>query len=125
MVIGYYGYFASALGTTGHDPPLKSIWNVFPRAVGDAAWYTATYPGLAGLVWSFFKQSVLKQMLTEGEGYLMTFLNVLNFSEQGVYNVVNNLGSLFARFLFQPIEETFYTYFAGQLGRSSEKLLSK
>ena len=47
----------------------------------------------------------------------MTFFNVMTFSEQGVYNVVDNLGSLLARFLFQPIEETFYTFFAGLLGR--------
>ena len=33
--------------------------------------------------------------------YLMTFLNVLDFTEQGVYDVITNLGSLVARFLFQ------------------------
>nr|XP_042140442.1 protein RFT1 homolog isoform X2 [Peromyscus maniculatus bairdii] len=37
----------------------------------------------AKLTWSFFKQSFLKQILTEGERYVMTFLNVLNFGDQG------------------------------------------
>ena len=30
--------------------------------------------------------------------------------DQGLYEIVNNLGSLFARFLFQPLEEGFYLY---------------
>ncbi|XP_043934111.1 protein RFT1 homolog [Protopterus annectens] len=72
---------------------------------------------LSLLTWSFFKQSFLKQVLTEGERYVMTFLNVLNFGDQGVYDVVNNLGSLVARFLFLPIEESFYIFFVKVLER--------
>ena len=68
--------------------------------------------GLAQLTWGFFKQGVLKQLLTEGERYVMTVFSVLTFTEQGVYDVVNNLGSLAARFLFLPIEESSYFYFA-------------
>ncbi|KAL2299712.1 hypothetical protein Nmel_012557 [Mimus melanotis] len=71
----------------------------------------------ARLTWSFFKQSFLKQILTEGERYMMTFLNVLNFGDQGVYDIVNNLGSLVARFIFLPIEESFYVFFAKVLER--------
>lgn len=41
----------------------------------------------------------------------MTLFNVLSFYEQGIYDVVNNLGSLAARFLFRPIEESAYFYF--------------
>ncbi|XP_073498830.1 man(5)GlcNAc(2)-PP-dolichol translocation protein RFT1-like [Phyllobates terribilis] len=47
----------------------------------------------------------------------MTFLNVLSFGDQGVYNIVNNLGSLVARFVFLPIEESFYVYFSKVLER--------
>ncbi|KAK1161340.1 hypothetical protein AOXY_G18827 [Acipenser oxyrinchus oxyrinchus] len=75
---------------------------------------------LAKLTWSFFKQSFLKQILTEGERYVMTFLNVLNFGDQGVYDIVNNLGSLVARFIFQPIEESFYIFFAKVLERGKQ-----
>ncbi|NXH19833.1 RFT1 protein, partial [Bucco capensis] len=71
----------------------------------------------ARLTWSFFKQSFLKQILTEGERYVMTFLNVLSFGDQGVYDIVNNLGSLVARFIFLPIEENFYVFFATVLRR--------
>ncbi|KAF3689795.1 Protein RFT1 -like protein [Channa argus] len=75
---------------------------------------------LAQLTWSFFKQSFLKQILTEGERYVMTFLNVLNFGDQGIYDIVNNLGSMVARFIFLPIEESFYIFFAKVLERGRD-----
>lgn len=50
----------------------------------------------------------------------MTFLNVLSFGEQGVYDIVNNLGSMVARFLFLPIEESFYVFFAKVLQRGRD-----
>uniref|UniRef100_A0A9L0RT98 Protein RFT1 homolog n=1 Tax=Equus caballus TaxID=9796 RepID=A0A9L0RT98_HORSE len=79
----------------------------------------------AKLTWSFFKQSFLKQILTEGERYVMTFLNVLNFGDQGIYDIVNNLGSLVARLIFQPIEESFYIFFAKVLERGKDATLQK
>ncbi|XP_042195504.1 protein RFT1 homolog isoform X4 [Callorhinchus milii] len=80
---------------------------------------------LAALTWSFYKQSFLKQVLTEGERYVMTFLNVLNFGDQGVYDIVNNLGSLVARFVFLPIEESFYIFFAKVLERGKGSVMQK
>lgn len=62
------------------------------------------------LIILFFNQSFLKQLLTEGEKYLLSFSSV-SMHDQGVYEVVNNLGSLFARFLFQPLEEGCYLFF--------------
>lgn len=50
----------------------------------------------------------------------MTFLNVLSFREQGVYDIVNNLGSMVARFIFLPIEESFYVFFAKVLERGRD-----
>ncbi|XP_068951582.1 man(5)GlcNAc(2)-PP-dolichol translocation protein RFT1 isoform X2 [Petaurus breviceps papuanus] len=79
----------------------------------------------AKLTWSFFQQSFLKQILTEGERYVMTFLNVLNFGDQGVYDIVNNLGSLVARLVFQPVEESFYIFFAKVLERGKSVKLQK
>nr|CAG4651756.1 EOG090X04LH [Triops cancriformis] len=74
---------------------------------------------LAKLTWSFFKQGILKQVLTEGERYIMTIFGVLSFAEQGVYDVVNNLGSMAARFIFLPIEESGYFYFAQMIHRDA------
>jgi oligosaccharide translocation protein RFT1 len=103
----------------GELAPLVTATDLLPGA--DAAtgtsWPLALPPDLSERAWNFWKQSLLKQFLTEGEGFLMTFLGVLSFSEQGVYNVINNLGSLIPRFLFAPIEETFFTYFAGLVGQ--------
>lgn len=39
------------------------------------------------------------------------------FFFSGVYDIVNNLGSLVARFIFLPIEESFYVFFAKVLER--------
>ncbi|OXU21372.1 hypothetical protein TSAR_005295 [Trichomalopsis sarcophagae] len=72
---------------------------------------------LSTLTISFFKQGILKQVLTEGERLIMTILPVLTFAEQGVYEVVNNLGSLAARFIFRPIEESGYFYFTQMVQR--------
>jgi oligosaccharide translocation protein RFT1 len=61
----------------------------------------------------------MKQILTEGERYIMTLFSVLTFSEQGVYDIVNNLGSLAARFLFRPVEESAYFYFSQMVARDT------
>ena len=47
----------------------------------------------------------------------MSMSPVLNFSEQATYDVVNNLGSLAARFIFRPIEESSYFYFTQTIAR--------
>lgn len=47
----------------------------------------------------------------------MTLFSVLTFHEQGMYDVVNNIGSLAARFLFRPVEESSYFYFSQLIHR--------
>ncbi|OQR73508.1 protein RFT1-like [Tropilaelaps mercedesae] len=69
---------------------------------------------VGGLVASFMKQTAFKQVLTEGERYVMTAFCVLDFASQGVYEAVNNLGSLAARYIFRQVEENGYLLF-GQL----------
>ncbi|XP_039287044.1 protein RFT1 homolog [Nilaparvata lugens] len=71
------------------------------------------------LTWTFMKQGVMKQVLTEGERYIMTLFSVLTFSEQGVFDIVNNLGSLAARLLFRPIEDNAYFYFSQRVHRDT------
>ena len=66
----------------------------------------------------FFSQSVIKQLLTEGEKYIMTVFSSLSYSEQGMYDVINNLGSLCARIIFKPIEEGGYLYFSQIISRN-------
>uniref|UniRef100_A0A3B4YZ46 Protein RFT1 homolog n=1 Tax=Stegastes partitus TaxID=144197 RepID=A0A3B4YZ46_9TELE len=113
LVLCYAVYFIRFLGSkeaAKKNFPLQHVRDLLPcRPLVD--WT------LARLTWSFFKQSFLKQILTEGERYVMTFLNVLSFGDQGVYDIVNNLGSMVARFIFLPIEESFYIFFAKVLER--------
>ncbi|ALC48783.1 CG3149 [Drosophila busckii] len=78
---------------------------------------------LQTLTLSFVKQGVLKQILTEGEKYVMSVSPVLSFGEQATYDVVNNLGSMAARFIFRPIEDSAYFYFTQTISR--ETRLSK
>ena len=42
-----------------------------------------------------------------------------------MYDIVNNLGSLVARLIFQPIEESFYIFFAKVLEREKDATLQK
>ncbi|XP_077181872.1 man(5)GlcNAc(2)-PP-dolichol translocation protein RFT1 isoform X1 [Paroedura picta] len=125
LVLCYIIYFMNFLGSpeaTKKSFPVTSLKSILPSLVHDEElvnWKEAR------LTWSFFKQSFLKQILTEGERYVMTFLNVLNFGDQGVYDIVNNLGSLTARFVFLPIEESFYVYFAKVLERGKDIKLQK
>ncbi|KAM8914710.1 man(5)GlcNAc(2)-PP-dolichol translocation protein RFT1 isoform 1-T2 [Spinachia spinachia] len=120
LVLCYAVYFIRFLASESAAKegfPLRRAADLLPcRAAGEPLvdWT------LAKLTWSFFKQSFLKQILTEGERYVMTFFNVLSFGDQGVYDIVNNLGSMVARFIFLPIEESFYIFFAKVLERGRD-----
>ncbi|XP_042195502.1 protein RFT1 homolog isoform X2 [Callorhinchus milii] len=125
LLISYVLYFVTFIGS--HEAqknsfPLTRVIDLLPKSINDQ---TILDWKLAALTWSFYKQSFLKQVLTEGERYVMTFLNVLNFGDQGVYDIVNNLGSLVARFVFLPIEESFYIFFAKVLERGKGSVMQK
>lgn len=55
-------------------------------------------------------QSLQKLILQEGEKFVL--FGVSTLADQGIYAVVNNLGSLVARFLFQPLEEISFSIFS-------------
>lgn len=126
LVLCYVVYFTKLLLSPGSTKPqilpVSGITDLLPSLTRTGAFVNWKE---AKLTWSFFKQSFLKQILTEGERYVMTFLNVLNFGDQGVYDIVNNLGSLVARLIFQPIEESFYIFFAKVLEREKDAALQK
>uniref|UniRef100_A0A673UM78 Protein RFT1 homolog n=1 Tax=Suricata suricatta TaxID=37032 RepID=A0A673UM78_SURSU len=126
LVLCYVIYFTKLLGssesTKQQTLPVSRMTDLLPNITRNRAFVNWKE---AKLTWSFFKQSLLKQILTEGERYVMTFLNVLNFGDQGVYDIVNNLGSLVARLIFQPIEESFYIFFAKVLERGKDATLQK
>ena len=65
---------------------------------------------LVYLAGNLYGQSVLKQLLTNGDSYLIASFTSL--SAQGSYALAANYGGLIARILFQPIEESSRSYFA-------------
>ncbi|XP_022113778.2 protein RFT1 homolog [Pieris rapae] len=103
------------LYTNMDDFDFTSIRDFLPKFSG--SFNNIFDKNLSSLTVSFAKQGVVKQLLTEGEKYVMSMSPVMSFSEQAVYDVVNNLGSLAARFIFRPIEESSYFYFTQMLNR--------
>lgn len=97
------------------DFQFDSLKDFFPQWLGNVS--ETFNKTLSALTISFAKQGVVKQVLTEGEKYVMSISPVLSFSEQATYDVVNNLGSLAARFIFRPIEDSSYFYFTQMVNR--------
>ncbi|KAJ7611578.1 Rft protein-domain-containing protein [Roridomyces roridus] len=59
---------------------------------------------ISWLSWTMTSQSVIKHFLTEGDKFVLGAFSPL--SDQGGYAIAVNYGSLIARIIFQPIEET-------------------
>ncbi|XP_070496032.1 man(5)GlcNAc(2)-PP-dolichol translocation protein RFT1 [Chironomus tepperi] len=98
-----------------NDFPFNSVTEMVPTVLKNPG--SAFNSDLNKLVLSFIKQGILKQVLTEGEKYVMSISPVLNFQQQAVYDIVNNMGSLAARFIFRPIEDSSYFYFTQTIAR--------
>ncbi|KRY12398.1 Protein RFT1 -like protein [Trichinella patagoniensis] len=111
----YYLYFLNgffkAKGRQINELHEQNTVSVFPQFSKGFDSETLT------LVYGFWKHGMIKQLLTEGERYVMTFFNLLNFRDQGVFDVVSNLGSLVARVVLAPLEENAYIYFSQHLIR--------
>lgn len=68
-------------------------------------------------------QSLIKHFLTEGDKFLVSRLSPL--ADQGGYAVAANYGSLVARIVFQPIEETTRVFFSKTLSAAESSSTSK
>jgi len=115
-VLGHYAAFHLVLKHPTSPLPLDTVADLLP-SLGDFRVDSAQRRVAA----SFLGQGAVKQLLTEGERYVMTVFSLLSLPEQGVYDVVTNLGSLAARFVFRPVEESAYFFFS-QLWRRAVPL---
>uniref|UniRef100_UPI00358E3C9B man(5)GlcNAc(2)-PP-dolichol translocation protein RFT1 isoform X2 n=1 Tax=Myxine glutinosa TaxID=7769 RepID=UPI00358E3C9B len=98
VYVGYFSWYIGSPAARADNFPLSTWGSVF------FCWKGKPFNrSLVLLIKSFMLQSFLKQILTEG-----------------VYDVVNNLGSLVARFVFLPIEESFYIFFVKVLTRGAD-----
>ncbi|XXQ34312.1 Protein RFT1 like protein [Plasmodiophora brassicae] len=85
-----------------------------PTFLDNGKAFDADVSGLGGM---FAIQTVEKYLLTEGEKIVLVGIGN-DLQAQGVYALVQNLGSLVARFLLQPIEEVAAIHFSKE-GRSA------
>mmetsp|Transcript_1617 Transcript_1617/g.5711 ORF Transcript_1617/g.5711 Transcript_1617/m.5711 type:complete len:560 (-) Transcript_1617:28-1707(-) len=109
---GYLWYFSRRFAQQkdnkdGDRLPFDSMADLLP-SLGGYPW------DVVRLVATFSWQSVEKLLLTEGEKFVLKFTETL--VHQGSFSVVSNLGSLVARFLFQPVEEISFSLFSRLLG---------
>ncbi|XP_064109096.1 protein RFT1 homolog [Macrobrachium nipponense] len=115
--VSYYIVFLRALrGKEDSSLPIHEFNQLLPKWSNGKMLPEVDHE-LGLLSWSFFKQGWLKETLTEGEHYIMNFFPLISLNQQGVYQVVNNLGSLAARLIFRSIEAAAYKYFAQMLYR--------
>ena len=92
-VLGHYLAFYLILKHPAKEMPMDKVSDLMPSLsnfrLDPGQWKVAT---------SFLGQGVVKQLLTEGEKYVMTIFSLLTLPEQGIYDVVANFGSLAARY---------------------------
>ena len=84
--------------------PDHYIWSRFPRQ-------------LLNIAVTLYFQTGLKYLLTQGDSFLIATLTTL--PTQGTYALASNYGSLVARMLFQPIEESSRGVFGRLLSSSA------
>ncbi|KAI9090842.1 Rft protein-domain-containing protein [Phlyctochytrium arcticum] len=122
LVAGYLfmfqkGNVVSRIGGVGSQQTIRRILR--PRRVAQIqpnGQKSSLYfdPEQLAIAWSFSFQSALKYALTEGDRILLLWTGQSN-AQKGAYKLVSDLGSLIARILFQPIEETARAYFSRTL----------
>ena len=78
-------------------------------------------PFLLKLAKSFAAQTILKHILTMGDKFLMIGMGLEN-NAKGIYSLVSDLGSIVARILFQPLEETSRALFSKNLTNPKSNL---
>ncbi|EKJ79413.1 hypothetical protein NXS19_003302 [Fusarium pseudograminearum] len=98
---------------SGHQLASSIGFSLFPKTIASkdnrflGSMFDRPTIGLAG---SMMAQSVVKHLLTQGDTFLISLLASANV--QGAYALANNYGSLLARLLFQPVEESSRSYFS-------------
>ncbi|CAG9540760.1 unnamed protein product [Cercopithifilaria johnstoni] len=89
---------------------MMSLYPSFPKA------FSKENRSILG---AFTIHSIFKQVITNGNGYVLAFTNFFSLSDQAVFDAVDKLGSLVARVIFAPLEHSAYLYFSTHLRRAT------
>ncbi|KAJ3338223.1 Oligosaccharide translocation protein rft1 [Kappamyces sp. JEL0680] len=81
-------------------------------------------PYLTRIAFSFGLHTVIKHVLTVADKIVLVALGIAN-QDKGAYKLVSDLGSLVARIVFLPIEETSRAYFSKSLTNLKEQAVEK
>ncbi|EPS37857.1 hypothetical protein H072_8419 [Dactylellina haptotyla CBS 200.50] len=107
LVIGYPFRLWAIAKRDGFSLGLKKIYSRARRITrreirtGQSYYFHMPTVAIAGTMWF---QSVIKHVLTQGDSMLVIWF--ASTEDQGIYALAANYGSLIARLLFKPIEET-------------------
>ncbi|KAH8128818.1 Rft protein-domain-containing protein [Trichoderma asperelloides] len=106
---------------SGYRLALKTGFSLLPRQLASnqnvVFLLSYFYKPTVNLAGTMMAQSVVKHLLTQGDTFLISLFS--NPEAQGVYALANNYGSLLARLLFQPVEESSRSYFSRLLSSPS------
>ncbi|KAK5973340.1 hypothetical protein GCK32_017628 [Trichostrongylus colubriformis] len=69
---------------------------------------------------TLFAHSIMKQLMTDGSAYVMTFTELMSLKSQAVYDAVEKVGSLVARIVLAPLEEMCFAYFSNTVNQNSK-----
>lgn len=97
----------------------NSSYKIRPISNSGLVWKRYFSPQLFSVWRGLFIQMIFKHLLTEGDRLLISWL--CSAEEQGVYALVTNYGSILARVLFQPVEESLRLVLSKELSTPSSK----
>ncbi|KAK1248913.1 hypothetical protein MKX08_007133 [Trichoderma sp. CBMAI-0020] len=124
FALGQLSYGISLLAVylvSGYRLALKTGFSLLPKQLASnqnvVFLLSYFYKPTVNLAGSMMAQSVVKHLLTQGDTFLISLFS--NPEAQGVYALANNYGSLLARLLFQPVEESSRSYFSRLLSSPS------
>ncbi|KAL7952075.1 Rft domain-containing protein [Trichoderma barbatum] len=124
FALGQLSYGASLLlvyFVSGYRLALGTGFSLLPKPLTSSKDVTFVlsyfYKPTVSLAGSMMAQSVVKHLLTQGDTFLISLFSTPQV--QGVYALANNYGSLLARLLFQPVEESSRSYFSRLLSAPS------
>ena len=105
MLIAYAGWFLAKFGWS------QTVSLYVPSSSGASA--PLLDRATLAICWAMTKQGVLKHLLTEGDKFAIA--KFASLEDQGGYALASNYGSLVARILFSPIEDTVRLLFSQHL----------